>query len=147
MGINRYGLQTCSLSDEQGNICIPCPRSRLKIWFSDTRSTVPSRVSTLSVHTQAESGAYSWGSSRFPRWRPFIIPPTAIPLVPSLSDHAIAYQWCSPPRVYGHRASRPQVGSSDVGCLLRLPRVNQLWFTLLFPHPLSVQWTCVIQRV
>ena len=36
----------------------------------------------------------------------------AIGSVPSLSGHAIAYRWCSLPRVRRHRASQPQ-GSSE----------------------------------
>ena len=50
----------------------PCPRSRLRIWSRETGSAVPSRVSLLILHTQAESGAYLRDSSRFPRRRPFI---------------------------------------------------------------------------
>ena len=50
----------------------PCPRSRLNIWYRETGSAVPSRVSLLIPHTQDESGAYSWASSRFPLRRPFI---------------------------------------------------------------------------
>ena len=64
------------------------------------------------LHTQAESGAYLQDSSRFPRRRPFMKPPYAIGSVPSLSGHAIAYRWCSLPRVLRHRASKPQ-GSSE----------------------------------
>ena len=66
------------------------------------------------LHTQAESGAYLWDSSRVPRRRPFIYfkPPYAIGSVPSLSGHALAYRWRSLPRVRRHRASRPQ-GSSE----------------------------------
>ena len=42
-----------------------CPRcSRLRIWSRETGSAVPSRVSFLVLHTQAESGAYLLGSSR-----------------------------------------------------------------------------------
>ena len=37
----------------------PCPRSRLRIWSRETGLAVPSRVSLLFLHTQAESGAYS----------------------------------------------------------------------------------------
>ena len=37
----------------------PRPRSRLRIWSRETDSAVPSRVSPLVLHTQAESGAYS----------------------------------------------------------------------------------------
>ena len=66
------------------------------------------------VHThQAESGAYLRDSSRVPRRRPFMKPPYAIGSVPSLSgQHAIAFRWCSLPRVRRHRASQPQ-GSSE----------------------------------
>ena len=44
----------------------------LRIWSRETSSAVPSRVSLLILHTQAESGAYSRDFSRFPRRRPFI---------------------------------------------------------------------------
>ena len=64
------------------------------------------------LHTQAESGAYLWDSSRVLRRRPFMKPPYAIGSVPSLSGHAIAYRWLSLPRVRRHRASKPQ-GSSE----------------------------------
>ena len=50
----------------------PCPRTCLRIWSRDTGSAVPSRVSLLIFDTQAESGAYSRDSSRFPRRRPYI---------------------------------------------------------------------------
>ena len=62
------------------------------------------------LHTQAESGAYLWDSSRVPRWRSLIYfkPPYAIGSVPSLSGHAIAYRWRSLPRVRRHRTSKPQ---------------------------------------
>ena len=44
-------------------------RSCLRIWSRETGSAVPSRVSLLiSIHTQAESGAYLRDSSRVPRW-------------------------------------------------------------------------------
>ena len=65
------------------------PRSRPRIWFRETGLAVPSRASLLIFHTQAESGAYLRGSSRFPRRRPFIY--LKPPSVPSLSGHAIAY--------------------------------------------------------
>ena len=64
------------------------------------------------LHTQAESGAYLRDSSRVPRRPPFMKPPYAIGSVPSLSGHAIAYRWCSLPRVRRNRASKPQ-GSSE----------------------------------
>ena len=37
----------------------PSPRSRLIIWSRETDSAVPSRVSPLILHAQAEFGAYS----------------------------------------------------------------------------------------
>ena len=51
------------------------------------------------LYTQTESGAHLRDSSRVPRRRPFIYlkPPYAIGSVPSLSGHAIAYRWRSPP--------------------------------------------------
>ena len=77
---------------------------------------VPSRLSLLILHTQAESGAYSRGSSRFPQRSVYLfISPCAIRSVPSLSVHAIAYRWYPLPRVHRHRASSPQ-GSSSNGC-------------------------------
>ena len=54
------------------HIYFPCPRSRLRIWSRETNSAIPYRVSLLLVNTQADSGAYSRDSSRFPRRRPFI---------------------------------------------------------------------------
>ena len=51
---------------------LPCPRTYLRILSHETGSAVPSRASLLILHTQAESGAYSRDSSRFPRRRPFI---------------------------------------------------------------------------
>ena len=50
----------------------PCSRSRLEIWFRETDLAVPSRVSLLILHTQAESGAYSRDCSRCPRRHPYI---------------------------------------------------------------------------
>ena len=66
------------------------------------------------LHTQAESGAYLRDSSRVPRRRPFVKPPYAIGSASSLSGPAIAYRWCSLPRVRRHRASKRQGGSERV---------------------------------
>ena len=52
---------------------IPCPRSRLKIWFRKTVLAVPSRVSLLILYTNAESGAYSRDSSQCPQRCPYIL--------------------------------------------------------------------------
>ena len=43
----------------------PCPSSRQITWSRDIGSAVLSLVSLLILHTRAESGAYSWDSSRF----------------------------------------------------------------------------------
>ena len=83
------------------------------------------------LHTQAESGAYLWDSSRVPRRRPLMKSPYAIGSVPSLSGHAIAYRWRSLPRVRPHRASKPQGSSERV-----LPwqiTMDQLIFASLSP--------------
>ena len=42
-------------SSARGHLDFPCPRTRLRIWSRGTGSAVPSRVSPLSLHTQAES--------------------------------------------------------------------------------------------
>ena len=77
-------------------------------------SPVPRQPAHL--HTQAESGAYLRDSSRVSRRRPYIYlkPPYATGPVPSLSGHAIAYRWCSMPRVRRHRAGKPQRSSERV---------------------------------
>ena len=45
---------------------LPCPRSRLRIWFRETGLAVPSLVSLLILYANAESGAFSRYSSRIP---------------------------------------------------------------------------------
>ena len=55
------------------NEYLSCPRTCLRIWSRETGSAVPSRVSLLILHTQAESGAYLRDSSRVPRRRPTIL--------------------------------------------------------------------------
>ena len=58
-GSTRYGCQSCSWSAEQRiMLFFSCPRSSLRIWSRDTGSAVPSRISLVIFHTQAESGAY-----------------------------------------------------------------------------------------
>ena len=49
-----------------------CPHSCPRIWFHETGSVIPSRVSLLILYTQAKPGACSRYSSRFPRRRPYI---------------------------------------------------------------------------
>ena len=93
------------------------------IWSREIGFAVQSRISPLVLYNQTESSAYS---------RALILPPAfhdGVNLyrqpqsspVPSVSAHAIGYQWRSSPRVHRHKASSPQGGSS-IGCyLLRQP--------------------------
>ena len=114
-------------------------------------SPVPRQPAHL--HTQAESGVYLRDSSRVPRGRPFIYlkPPYAIGSVPSLSGHAIAYQWRSLPRVRRHRASSPQ-GCSSNGCCIFRYHHGSINVRLPFPDALmvySIDYSivkCVIQK-
>ena len=87
------------------------------------------------LHTQAESGAYLLDSSRVLRQRPFVYlkPPYTIGSVPSLSDHAIAYQWRSLPRVRRYGASKLQGSSERV---LQVTINRPINMRLSFPHPL-----------
>ena len=50
----------------------PSAQMVLRARSRETGLVVPSRVSLLILHTQAESGSYSRDSSRFPRQHPFI---------------------------------------------------------------------------
>ena len=70
-----YG-HTCSKSmDQPGKVAnpvhgqlnrekLPCPRSRLRIWFRETSLAVPSRARLFVLYTNAESDAYSRDSLR-----------------------------------------------------------------------------------
>ena len=100
-------------------------------------STVPRQPAHL--HTQAESGAYLRNSSRVPQRCLFIYlkPPYADRSVPSLSGHTTAYQWRSLPRVYRHRASKPQ-GSSEWVSAALAGHHGPISMRLSFPHPLLV---------
>ena len=59
----------CGQLNRETNI-FPCPRSSLRIWSRETGSAVPSRVSPLILHAQAESGAYSRAPLFPPRFPP-----------------------------------------------------------------------------
>ena len=135
MVITFTSSRSCSWLAEQGKWIFPCPRSRLRIWSYETGSAVPSRVSLLILHAQAESGAYSRDSSQFPRWRPFLYLNRHMP-----SGQSRVY-WVaqlrtdgvSLPRVCRHRASSLQ----DIGRCLCIT-MEQLMCVSLFPHPLLV---------
>ena len=89
----------------------PCTHSRLRIWFRETGSAVPSRVSLL-ISILRQNLVLTYGIP--PEFRGgvhlFILkPPYAIGSVPSSSDHAIAYDGV---RVCRYRTCKPQ-GSSE----------------------------------
>ena len=119
--------QSCSWSAEEGELIFPCPCSRLRIWYRETGSAVPSRVS-LHPHnnTQTESGLCLRDSLRVLRRRPFIYflnrhtpsGQSRVHGVTQLRSDGVR----SLPRVRRHRASKPQ-GSSEqeVICLGRSP--------------------------
>ena len=106
----QYSMSARGQLNRENNIPLsPCVPETLVSRDGFSRP-VPRQPAHLSIHTQAESGAYLRDSSRVPR--PFMKPPYAIGSVPSLSGHAIAYRWRSLPRVRRHRASKHQ-GSSE----------------------------------
>ena len=112
---------SCSWSAEQGSLFFSCPRSGLGIWSCKTDSAVPSRVSLLIRHTEAESDAYSthallsfislsaidYGLHGLHLSRLYRHPPSGHCRV-CLSRRAIAHRWRSLPRVRRHRARSPQ---------------------------------------
>ena len=76
-------------------------------------------------------------------------PPSAVGSVPSLSGHAIAYPWCSLPRVRRHRASSPQDSSSN-GCFFLRCYYGPINVRLPFPTlttSIGMKWACAIQKV
>ena len=80
LGINQYGCQSCSWSAEQAKPFFPGTFPRLRIWSRETGSVVSSRVSLLSLHTQAESGAYSRVPLLLPAFRAGVDPYRQSPL-------------------------------------------------------------------
>ena len=92
----------------------PCPRSRLRIWYRETVSAVPSHVSLL-ISMLRLNLVLTYGVPPGLRGGVHLFkPPYAIGLVPSLSGHAIAYRWRSLPRVRRHKARKPQGSSKRV---------------------------------
>ena len=67
--INRVWLPR---SAEQESCFLPCPSSRLKVWFCEMNSAISFRVNLLIIHTQAVSGTCSRDFSRFLQRRPQI---------------------------------------------------------------------------
>ena len=110
----------------------PCPRTCLRVWSRETGSAVPSRVSLLILHTQAESGAYLLPSSAAASIYLFktAIRPRVSPYY-SFSGHAVAYRWRSLPRVRWHKSSKPP-GSSERVLLPWQFTMDQLTYASLF---------------
>ena len=108
--INQVRLPILLGSAEKGKWAFPCPRTCLRIWSRETGSVVPSRVSPLILHTQAESSIWCLLTGFLPLSAAASIylfkPPYVIGSVPSLSRHAIACRWRSLPRVRRRRASK-----------------------------------------
>ena len=115
-----------------------CPRARLRIWFRETDLAVPSRVSLLILHTQAESGAYSRDCSRCPRRRPYIFTTTHHRVSPGFIGSSnclpIAFTAESPLAQDQHS---PQ-GSPSNECRLCTTMDQLLLCASLFPHLLLV---------
>ena len=102
-------------------------------------SAVPSRVSLLILHTQAESGAYSRDSSPFTRRRPFICfnchIPSSQPRVHKVAQLRTDGVHCRESAGKGPVFLKvvPVTGSA----ILRVT-MNQLMCASLFSHPLLV---------
>ena len=116
----------------------PCSRSRLRIWFRETDLAVPSRVTLLILHTQAESDAYSRDCSRCPRRHPYIFTTTHHRVSPGFigSSNCVPIAFTAEnPLAQGEYS--PQGSSSD-GCRLCITMSQLLLCISLFPHPLLV---------
>ena len=95
-------------------------------------SPVPRQPARL--HTQAES-AHTHGIPPDFRGGTYLFkPPYDIGSIQSLSGHANAYRWRSPPRVRRHRASSPKVVPVTGAAFLHVT-MDQLMCASLFPHP------------
>ena len=126
---------------------ISLSRSRLRIDSRETGSAVPSRVSLLILHTQAEYGAYSQDSSRFPRRRAIIYTANR----QRISPEFIRSRNCIPMGVYcresagtGPRVFKeaPVTGAAFSGFTL-----GPIYVRLSFPTPTNgIKWACTIQK-
>ena len=129
----------------------PCLRWRLRNWSRETGSAVPSCVSPLILHTQAESDWLTVPTHQSsiinlvltcgipPAFRDGVIVhlfirSTTIGSVPSLSGHAIAYRWRPLPVDRRRRASSLQGNSSNGCCLVRYHH-GPFFVRLAFPTP------------
>ena len=133
-------------------INIPCARSRLRYFGigRQVRLLRPASAHSLSILTQNLVLTHRHPLFRCLQTRLLVstfIPSTANYCVPSLSDHAFAYRWHSPPRVRQHWASSPR-GSSSNGCCLLSHRHGSSFMRLSLPKPsigMYWWWTCVVK--
>ena len=110
-------------------------------------SAVPSRISLLILHTQAESGAYSRDSSRFPRRRLYINLNRHAPLGQSRAFQVTQL------RTDGVHC-RESAGTGPVvlkivpvtGAAFLQINVDQLTCASLSPHPILVRSGYVVRR-
>ena len=79
------------------------PGSRLRIWSGEAGLAAPSRVILLILDTQAESGAYSRDSFRFPRRRhsPFFKTASRHRPSPFFKTGGVIVHFLKPPTVIG----------------------------------------------
>ena len=138
LSINQPGELANPVHGQLNRENFPCSRWRLRIWLRETDLAVPSRVSLLILHTQAESGAYSRDCSRCLRRRPYIFTKAHYRASPGF----IGSRNCVPiaftaesPLAQGQYSSQ---GSSSNGCRLCITMDQLLLCASLFPHPLLV---------
>ena len=107
-------------SADQETSFLPSPSSRLKVWHCKTDSAISSRVSLLTIHSQAVYiCTFSKDSSRFLQRCPQIYRQPQSGQAPSVSGHAIACRKRLLPRTLRQRVSCPQGSSSKGYCLFR----------------------------
>ena len=123
----------------------PCPRSRLIIWLRKTGSAVPSRVTLLIIHTQADSGAYSRDFSHFPRRRTFIYI-NCHPTSGQFRVHQVTQLRTDGVHCRESAGTVPVVpqGSSSNGCYLFRPHHGPINVHLSFPN--THDWYVVDMR-
>ena len=121
-------------------------RTYLRIWPRETGSVVPSRVSLLILHIQAESGAYLRDSSRFPRRRPFIYLNRHTPLLGQCRLYRVTQLRTNDVHCRESAGTGPEVLKvvplTDASILQ--VTMDQLICTYLFPHPLLVNEVIIL---
>ena len=123
-------------------------RSFLRLWSRETGSAVPSRVSQLILHTQAESSIINHQSSIWCLLKAFL-PLSATASIYTVNRHRVSpefiesrnyvYRWRSLPRVRRHLARSPQSSSSNGFCLFRRHH-GPIFVRLSFPTPTIGGW-------